>query len=647
MNYFVERRSILLASALIPFLLGAEVVAQPAPTYRVERHPIAGNAELVTLFGRVQTPGSRLQEFDVPLLSVLRDTLGDTDPENDRLRYVWILTDTRPTPLQRAASALSFFYFRAGSRQHSDLVPKPVLDLASPARNVWVNLLGAGVQTMRLDALGAPIRASTRSYRGNSSDYRKLQVFRALGAMDNLARETGGESVLSDEDIQKVYSRLRLSGYTFGGLVRDENLSRFFDKESSRLEQMRGHNWELLRQRAEFCGLYFEPLAASGSTPNQAMLWVARDDLERREQQRFDGQFLRIANPWTDLRLIAWNGYTELRYFDAENRPVDADTAGARAVEMIPLALYSLDYPRVPLLLADFRDIFKPKRRELLQHGLSTVLTGVLGVTGFGNWSYMAANSAWTFVRQRHGAPMDRFARLRAYSEAREFLAVDTTLDPQLKLELERRLNHLALNPLENGLATEAKLAQEQYAALLRYAESPGGLSAKMERERRKELASYTRSHGMRLLLALGRLFTARPDVEASSPDPALLAKLDVHRRAAHHVRYLERLLASSPRPEVIRDSAQIRQAIDALSVEPAANRRAPRLIAQVFERSGDADVRMTCLRALHRLDVEPARHELLRLAQDPGTAPSWRTLCLLYFRGETGGDLAGVPGQQ
>src|SRR2546427_10038353 len=128
MYYREERRSILLASALIPFLLGAQVVAQPTPTYRVERHPIAGNAELVTLFGRVQTPGSRLQEFDVPLLSVLRDTLGDTDPENDRLRYVWILTDTRPTPLQRAASALSFFYFRAGSRQHSDLVPKPVLD---------------------------------------------------------------------------------------------------------------------------------------------------------------------------------------------------------------------------------------------------------------------------------------------------------------------------------------------------------------------------------------------------------------------------------------------------------------------------------------------------------------------------------------
>ena len=58
-----------------------------------------------------------------------------------------------------------------------------------------------------------------------------------------------------------------------------------------------------------------------------------------------------------------------------------------------------------------------------------------------------------TFVRGRHGAAVNRSARLQAYSEAREFLSVDSSLDPALKTELQRRLDHLALNPRENDVA--------------------------------------------------------------------------------------------------------------------------------------------------------------------------------------------------
>ena len=75
----------------------------------------------------------------------------------------------------------------------------------------------------------------------------------------------------------------------------------------------------------------------------------------------------------------------------------------------------------------------------------------MLGITRFGNWPFFAGESAWMFVRGRHGAAVNRSARLRAYSEARAFLAVDDQLDPRLKTELLARLDHLALNPLENG----------------------------------------------------------------------------------------------------------------------------------------------------------------------------------------------------
>src|SRR6202035_823436 len=104
-----------------------------------------------------------------------------------------------------------------------------------------------------------------------------------------------------------------------------------------------------------------------GDTPLGAMLWVAQEDLDRRSAAHsFDGQFLSIADPCTDERLQHWTGYTEVRYFDTENRAVFPGTPGSRPVEMIPLAFYSLDHPRAPLLLADFRDHLKPKRREML-----------------------------------------------------------------------------------------------------------------------------------------------------------------------------------------------------------------------------------------------------------------------------------------
>jgi len=630
-------------TVLLLLLSGVLVAAQPSePVYSLKREPVNGGAELVTLFGRQADPATGRQDLEVPLLSVLRDTLGDGDSNNDRLRYVWILTSTRPTPLQRAASAASILWFRAGARQHDNRVPAPALDLGAPAKGVWTNLLGNSLQATKLDPLGMAVRASTRSYRGNFSDYRKLQLFQALEVLDGLELEKAGDSLLSDADFRQLYSRLSLSDRTLGGLVREQNLSKFYDRETARIQEIRGHNWDLLRQRAELNGLYFEPLALPNDTPLGAMLWVAQEDLDRRADHSFDDQFLNIADPWTDERLQHWTGYTEVRYLDSENRVVPSGTPDARSVEMIPLAFYSLDHPRAPLLLADFRDQLKPKRREMFLHGSTVVITSVLGISRFGNWPFFLGESAWTFVRARHGGAVNRSARLRAYSEARAFLAVDNTLNSQLKAELLGRLDHLALNPLENGAAAEAQLAREQYNALIQYAGAPGGLVAKLERDRHKELASYTQSRARRLFAAVGRFFNPGPRNDSEMPDPVLLAELDAHRRALYHQRFLEQLLASSPRPDVVGNLDEIERSIEALSEESAAGLSAPQLIAKVFVRSGDRELRLACLRALQRSNMEEARNELRRLSLDPQTGEGWRELCLLYLNGDSAPVLAG-----
>jgi hypothetical protein len=589
----------LLQSALVTLLIGAGFLSQPPPSYRVESEPAADGAELVTVFGRLQNPASGAQDLDVPLLTVLRDSLGDSDPANQRLRYVWILTSTRPTPWQRAASALSFGFFRAGSKSHANRVPSPTLDLASPYKSVYGNLFSNGLQVLEFDPLGAAIRSTTRTYRGNSSDYSNLQVFQALATLDNV----GPDPEFSNSQFREIYSRLSLSTHTFGGLVREQNLSKYYDRRTSQLQQTRAHNWELLRQRAELNGLIFEPLALAAGTPSEALLWIARSDLDTRAGRRFDGQFLSIANPWTDDRLMHWTGYTQRRYFDSDNHPVPEGTPDAHAEEMIPLALYNLDYPRVPLLLADFRNSLSPKRREMVNQGASSMVTGVLGLTRFGNPEFFAAQALWTFVRGRHGFAVNRSARLQAYSEAREFLALDSSLDPALRTQLQLRLDHLALNPRENDVAHEATLAREQYAVLLRYAGSSRG-AAKLERDRRKELEAYTESPGKRFAMGLGRVFTRGPRVDPEKPDPGLEAQLSEYRRSEYHIRFLDRLLASSPSPDVVWDAGAIGRSVSALSSDANASPQAQRLVSQVCARSTDSDLRLTCLRAFQHEDA-------------------------------------------
>lgn len=596
----------LLQAALVTLLIGAGILDHPSPSYRLERQPVADGAELITVFGRLQNRASGSQDLDVPLLSVLRDSLGDSDPANDRLRYVWILTSTRPTVWQRSTSALSFGYFRAGSRRDAKRVPTPTLDLASPLRSVYGNLFSDGLQALELDPLGAAIRSTTRTYRGNSSDYTKLEVFQALAALDGLARDPATVPVLPQSQFQEIYSRLSLSTRTFGGLVREQQLSKYYEKQASRLEETRGHNWDLLRQRAELNGLIFQPLALSSETPSEALLWISRGDLEHRAGHRFDGQFLGIGNPWTDDRLLHWTGYTETRYFDSDNRPLPAGTPGARADEMIPLALYSLDYPRVPFLLADFRNTLGPKRREMISNGATSMVTGVFGLTRFANPEFFAADAAWTFVRGRHGAAVNRNARLQAYSEAREFLAMDTTLDPALKLQLQRGLDHLALNPRENDVTHEARLAREQYAALLQYVNSPSG-EAKLERDRRKELDADTQSPGKRLVVSFARIFTRGPHVDPEQPDAVLHAELDEYRRSAYQIRLFDQILASGPKPDVVWDPGAIAQSVSAIGSDPKVSPKVQHLVTEVCERSTDGDLRLTCLHALQRWNAPAA----------------------------------------
>src|SRR5271165_5534625 len=120
---------------LIPFMALAGLAGTTEPAFRVERHPIGSGCEILTVFGRLPDGKVEPKFDDVPLVSVLRDTLGDENPLNDRLRYVWVLSSAPPSVLQRAASALPFYYWHANAGKNPDRRPVPVIDLGAPARS--------------------------------------------------------------------------------------------------------------------------------------------------------------------------------------------------------------------------------------------------------------------------------------------------------------------------------------------------------------------------------------------------------------------------------------------------------------------------------------------------------------------------------
>src|SRR5262249_29971933 len=153
--------------------------------------------------------------------------------------------------------------------------------------------------------------------------------------------------------------------------------------------------------------------------------------------------------------------------FDPEGRPADASDPEAREVELIPLALYALEYPKVPLLLGDFRDTRMPKRREMLRRASTDLISGILGISRWGNWPYFAGAWTWDFVTARHGAANNRSARLNAYTQVRQLIAFDSSIDPALRTQLQEKLEMLGVNPMQNNVFDQERITRAQYDALL------------------------------------------------------------------------------------------------------------------------------------------------------------------------------------
>ncbi|PYS52222.1 MAG: hypothetical protein DMF68_02200 [Acidobacteria bacterium] len=561
----------------------SEVTEKTKQLFRLERLNLAGGAELLTIFG----------------------------------------------------TAIPFLYSRVrDKRSAGNDAPPPIMDLAAADREVWNRFLWTGLQYLLLDSYGIPLKASTHTFRQNLSDYRKAHVARALALLSLYESETGTQSVFTPAETAEIQARLLLSDKMFGGIVDDINFQKVYEKQTTAVRDTRGHNWELLRQRAEKESLYFEPLEMPDGSATHALLWVARPDLEKNQGRHFDSRFLNIQNPWTDNRLPDWKGYTITRYFDADNRVVAPDTTGAHAVEMIPLALYGLDFPKIPILLVDFRDQLNPKRREMSHRVLQDVARDLLSLSSFANIPYFFGRVVYDFVTSRRGLDLNQMSRLRTYSQLKLLLGLSASFDPELRDDISRRLERVSLNPLENGMETEAKLAREQYGALVAYARRPDGLPARIERDRREEMVSIKHGSVERPLLRLANVLSFGIYTHREKATPELLSQLDIKRQLDFHAGFLRRVVKSTPQIEVVWNIEDVRRSLRFIAEHgSAADDKIASTSAQVFARTEDEETRKLCLNSLYRINNETAKKELLNIYRDAKLEARWREQSAEYLR--------------
>lgn len=567
----------------------------PVPAhYYWKSSPAGESSQFLTLFCRSCEDASRSGR-DIPLVAVLRDTLGDTRLENDRISYVWLLTYSRPTLEKRALSAVPFFYWKLGSGSakvsKNDL--KPIINLATPQRSVVSSSMGTVIQFAVLDPISSPVRASTRAYQTNRLDHERLHIEEAKSYLQS-APAADDESGLNEKELNTVIARLELRKSRLGDFVTGQRAEERGESANLDQERIRSRNWDLLRQCADKTGLFFEPVDLAGAKSQYAVLWYeigvgappAGPPLER------IWKLLNLKNPYEDrLELEKATRYRR--------------TWNGREVEVVPLGIYSLTYPKLPLLMIDFRGSGHLRRHELTQRAITELTSGVIGISRFANWYYYAGAMAYDFYATRRGTAMDQRERLTSYSQFRVALALDKTLDPELRAAMQHRVDSLAVNPLETSPKREMEAALKRYDLLeAAVANDNGAIASRLEKDRRRELARYEESQSRDVrndvfhYLSFG-MYTHR------SRDVDFLDALDKYRQAEAYLDFLDGLAAAGTAPEVAYDSSRIRDAVVRLkALLPELKSRdtqvhAERTLARLGGLSGDLDLRAECAAAL------------------------------------------------
>lgn len=609
---------------------GATARGQAGPTgaLRADVKPVKDGAELITLFADI--PATAFSERrSVPVMIVLRDTLRDQDPENDLLRYLWVPSFTRPTVSQRTLAAIPFFYARVSSRTRVTDVPPPLLDLSRTRNTGIARISWWVVQRSLLDSISMPVMALSRTSTANYYSYKGSQLSSAVMIL-NLYRQAAGASPFGGDGELSAIGGSLYGQNVKGAVLSSEQLEKQYEREFHRANTTVGINWDILRQRAEEEGLIFEPIPSLTGEPFHAVLWILKSELASKTRTEFNSRFLNIANPWTDVRLRSWKQYTKGVWVDSDRRLVAEETAGARKDELIPLALYALDFPKIPALLVDFRDTSNPKKREMSRLVLNDLARYAADISfSVTNPSYFVARRTYDYLTSKKGIDFNQQSREPAYARLKTVLMLDCLLDPKFKTLIAKDLEKLTTDPLQNDLGAEMKIAAAQYDWLIRDLESPESKTlSRLNRDRNHERRALAHGRASRFFFQFARLMSFGRYDHREKFSTELEHRYELARRMRYHERVLRLAAASTVDPEVDQDVEKLRRSVEFV-VEHGATTKAnvsPSL-EKIFSRSRNEEFRRQCLMGLSAIRDDRAKRALARIASNQRENPALREM--------------------
>jgi hypothetical protein len=578
--------------------------------------PVGKDAQLLTLFCRTCEVAPTLLG-GTPLVAVLRDTMGHDVPENDRVTYVWLLTYTRPNLGRRILSAVPFFYWRVGgspaiNANNGNL--KPLVNVAAPRHAVITRIGRQIVQYTALDPMTMPVRATSRAYGSNEMDHERLHLEEAVDYLRS-APTSNGPSELTQTRLDTIIARLELRKKLLGGFVNERNAADLGEEVGLQEERIRSRNWELLRQCADKANLLFEPIALAGAPQRYAILWYPVGQPLRPSAASLDPiwKLLNIEDPGRAAP-NAPEGPVFQRSLDSNGTLLPTGRTGVKTVSLTPLGVYSLSYRNQPLLLVDFRKTGHLRRHETTQRLINEIVSGVVGISHFTNWYYFAGADLYDFYASRHGNPMNQAARLDCYAQFRVQLALDRSLDPTLREEMQRRVNTLAINPLETAPGRELSNAAQRYIQLQRAADD-GPIVKRLDNDRRAELAMYESTSAQRVWEDIIHGVTLGAYTKRVKPAEGNLARLGSYRRVEYDLAFLDRLAAAGTAPEVTYEASRVEEVVLELETvlpgikSPQIEAHAQRILLRVRQISQDATLRADLSAATQSLQKSANSH--------------------------------------
>ncbi|HSK63083.1 MAG TPA: hypothetical protein VK893_04560, partial [Pyrinomonadaceae bacterium] len=287
------------------------------------------------------------------------------------------------------------------------------------------------------------------------------------------------------------------------------------------------------------------------------------------------------------------------------------------------------------VLLVDFRDSYNPKKRELSRRVLNDVTRNFLSLSKFGNLPVFLGRTVFDFVTGRRGIDINQPSRLQTYSQLKLLLALNHSMEPELRDDIGGRLERISLNPFENGLHAEANVALEQYEALVAFAKDPEGLAAKIEQDRRAEMMPLEHGRTARIALRTLNVLTFGRYVHREEPSEDMVSRLDIARRLQYHTTFLQQIAKSTAEVEITANMSEVLRSLHFIAEHgEEAGASAASVTAKIFARTKDLETRRACLDSLSRIGNSKARHELVRISQNPKIDQTLRDIAADHLRG-------------